>query len=138
MIGEGGKNIHDQNAANSLDEIRTGAANLLLTAHQRLTEVKRALEMGQFGSAHSAASSLQEKLSHLAEAQQTMGKLTSARIMRVGELEPGMRIAEGGEVASVGPCPGCGREECNNMALTLGNGAMLLLDKTDEIVISQD
>lgn len=131
-----GKEIHESNAASALDGIRAGGANLVATAHQRLAEVRRALDLGEFVSAHQAAGSLLEKLSHLSNAQGMMGRLSTANIVRVGELEPGMTIADGGTIASVGPCPGCGRDECTNVMLTLSNGVDIVLDRTDEIVIA--
>lgn len=123
----------EQNAADTLDRIRVGAGNLLLTAQHRIVEVKQALDEGRFTDAMQAAHSLNEKLSHLAYAQEKMGLLgDNNRIVRVGELENGMVVPGVGEISEVGPCPGCGDD--HNVSFTVA-GSKMVLDRDLEMVV---
>lgn len=130
--------IHQENAAYALDRMRLGGANLVLTAHQRLGEIRRSLDHGHFTEAYTAAAALQEKLGHLAGATQTLGRLADAYITTVGQLEPGMKIVDAGRLVEVGPCPGCGQEHCENVTLTMESGASVVLDRGDEIVVAAE
>lgn len=128
--------FHQDNATQALDRIRTGGSKLVLTAHQRLAEIKRALDHGHFTEAFSVCHSLQEKLGHLAGAQGGLGRLADATIVKVDDLEPGMMLLDVGVVATISGCPHCGNEQCDNRGITFEGGAAVVLDCDDEVAVA--
>lgn len=128
--------IKVESAADALDQIRSGSNHVLLVANQRLAEVRDALDKGHFIDALEAMQHLMGKIGQLANAQQAMGLFAQNAMVRVADLEEGMVIPGVGEIKDVGPCPGCGHENCNNMAFTVGE-QVITLDRDVEIVVEK-
>jgi hypothetical protein len=127
---------HEGNAADALDRIRDGGTNLISIAQQRLSEIKRLLDHGRFHDAAVACVSLQEKLMHLSQAQQSLGRLADTVVIRISDVKAGMTVPEAGVISEVGPCPNCEREGCESINLTFESGASVVLDRDDEICVS--
>lgn len=128
---------HATTAAETLDRIRQGGANLVLVVNQRLAELSRALDAGKFDEAFAVSSSLHEKLGHLARCEITMGRLAEAHLVKCADIEPGMVIGEAGRIAETGPCDDCGREGCENIVITFESGAKVTVDRDEEMVVQE-
>ena len=128
--------VHSGSASGTLDRIREGGTNLVLTARQRIGELNRALDNGRFNEAFTVGQSLIEKLGHLAAAQAALGRLADASIVRAGDLEPGMWIPDAGQVSEVGPCSNCERQECDNITITFESGHRVTMDCDDEVAVT--
>lgn len=123
-----------QSAADALDQIRVGGGHLLLTAHQRINEVRDALDAGQFTKAVEACNGLMAKVGQLAQAQAAMGLLADNTLVRVGDLQDGMMIPGVGPITDIGPCPNCGSESCEHVSFTVA-GQSMSMDRNVEMVV---
>lgn len=121
-------------ATMALDGIRIGGGHVLLLAHQRLNEIRDALTQGRFDQAAEAATVLVGKIGQLAQAQVTLGLLADNNLVRVGDLRVGMVVPGVGPITEVGPCPGCGRENCGQVAFTVGGTEMVMEAHIEMIV----
>lgn len=128
--------VHDGNATDTLDRIRDGGGNLVLLAHQRVTEIKKALDAGRFEEAYACTSSLQEKLSHLAGAEARLALLAEASIVRAGEMSLGMIVPEAGQLTAIEPCSNCGHDDCENVTLSFENGQSITVERDEEMLVA--
>jgi hypothetical protein len=101
----------EPSAAKTLDSIRTGGGNSLITVRQRLAEALHALDCGEFQLAHGRISEAVAFLGPLASAERAFCVAASSFVIRAAEIEPGMVMAQVGPVTSVERSP-CGHEEC--------------------------
>lgn len=125
----------DRSAAQTLDRIREGTGVLLRTATQRHSELKQAMDRGEFNAALGACASLQEKLTHLAEAQSALGRLADTNIIKVSDLEPGMKLTDIGVIERLDPCPFCEDEDCSNLTIHLEGGGHVALPGGAEVAV---
>lgn len=123
------------NAAETLDNIRVGGGQLLLTAQQRLAETKTLLDEGKFAEAASCATQLQEKTMHLAAAETMLGRLAEGTTIRCGELECGMVLADLGTITAIDPCENCGGDLCESIMVTVDGDKQVVLPRDAEIVV---
>lgn len=123
-----------ETAADALDQIRVGGGHLLLTAHQRINEVRDALNAGHFTKAVEACNGLMQKVAQLAQAQAAMGLLADNTLVRVGELREGMIVPGVGPITDIGPCPNCGSESCDHVSFTVA-GQVMAMDRNIEMVV---
>lgn len=123
-----------KDAAAALDAIRQGGSQLVLNAHQRLNEVRERLDRGEFGSAHDAILQLEDRLSHLAQAETSLGVLANATLIRLSELEVGMKTNKGILVTNIEPCP-CPVPDCDKRIVTFQDGHQMHVQGGWEVVI---
>lgn len=94
--------MHDEpSAAKTLDAIRSGGGNLLLSIRARVNEASRALDDGDFVRAQAILAEASQHIVPLAQAQQYLAIADTARLMRVRDLEVGMIVTNLGEVRHV-------------------------------------
>lgn len=106
-------------AALTLDNIRAGGANVLLSARQRINEAVRALDDGEFLEAEERLTESAALVHLLAGSQKTLG-LATGHIIRARELEVGMTMTDIGEVTRVEP-EDCGHQACpGHFLVTIG------------------
>lgn len=121
-------------AAEALDEIRTGSGHLLLAVHKRLNDTRDKLSEGDFIGAVESVAEAHAKLAQLAQAQTGMGLLAENSLVKVGDIEEGMIVPGVGPITNIGPCPGCGDEDCNNVTVTVA-GTDVVLNREVEMVV---
>lgn len=126
-----------KSAAQTLDRVRQGGNLLIVTAHQRLGEVKVALEHGDFRLAMNLIASLQEKCAMLAQAEVALGQFSKAHIVKCVDIEAGMVLPEIGEVQEVDVCGACGDENCDTIMLHIKEGGIAIVQRSGEVVVEQ-
>lgn len=120
-------------ASDTLDRIRKGGAQLILSAQRRLSETRTLLDEGNFKAAMATAASLHEKISALSEAEGAMGVVAEAYIVKCGALEVGMMLADVGEITAIEPCP-CDQPHCDRIVLTIGDQPVTFSTEAEVIV----
>lgn len=113
-----------ETAAETLDAIRRGGQQMVLSAHQRLAECKSFLDRGEFKMAAAACAQVGHRLSMLAHAQEHLGALDSSRLVRVSDLEVGMRAHGGARIVGIEPCP-CTVQHCQKRVIRFEDGEEL-------------
>lgn len=130
-----------ESAAGALDDIRKGGANLIAVARQRGNEALEELARGDFSAALSAASQCAEKLTHLYQAQSSLGGLATGTIVSVGSVEIGMKLCDLNgipvEIEDIVPCP-CEQEGCSKKVLKIAGEEVGPFLPTEELVIVID
>lgn len=109
----------EASAALTLDNIRFGGANLLLSIRQRINEATGELDHGDFLEAEKRLTEAAGLVHFLGNAQKTLG-IATGHIIRASELEVGMTMTDIGEVTKVEP-EDCGHSACpGHFAVTIG------------------
>jgi hypothetical protein len=125
------------NPAVALDRIRSGGNVLCATARSRIIDVTKALDEGDFQEALRAATSLVNKLHHLASAVQSLGSFADAYIVKCDEIEVGQKVVDVGEVTEIDVCEFCKREECQNITLHLAEGGIAVVPRNAELAVER-
>lgn len=131
-----GRDMTDQpSAAGSLDAIRNGAGNMLVTIRQRINEAVTAFDEGDFALGQQRLDEARACAQPLANAQTYLAVADTGRIVRARDLEAGMMMTKIGEITEVVKGE-CDHESCpGHFLIHVGGHEPILLDGDTTIYV---
>jgi hypothetical protein len=121
--------------ARTFDQIRDGAAQILVVARQRLADCELAITEGRFSDAHDRAQELLARLGPLASAETYLGGFDDSFIVRASDVEEGMLLKGWGRVTGKQiEHKGTPGAECVHVLLRFEDGEDRELHAEQEIV----
>lgn len=130
-----GLDAHDAGAAQMLRHIERGGHHLLMVARRRVASFLDRLDQGDFRGALAEMDGARSCVVPLAQAQSHMAIASTADLIMVKHLQPGMVLSEVGEITAVEHEGDCGGSGCGGHVMLMIGEQPLRLDADAEVFV---